>query len=80
MVISVCLTTVPVSDSSSENATYKETFNETSPITNQTIVSEISLLPRMERTTAEVSLENLTNPRSTTGNLHLPQILLHIDT
>ena len=70
VVISVCLTTVPVSDSSSKNATYKETSDETSPIKNQTTVSETGLFPKMERTTADVPLENLTSSDSTTGNSH----------
>ena len=70
IMISLCLTTVPTSNSSSENATYQETSDEMSPITNQTSVSETNVSAKMEGTTAEMPQENLTISHSTSGNLH----------
>ena len=68
--ISLCLTTVPVSNSSSKNATYQETSDEMSPITNQTSVSETNVSAKMEGTTAKMPQENSILSYSTSGNLH----------
>ena len=70
IMISLCLTTVPASNSSSENATYQETSDEMSLITNPTSVSERNVSAKMEGTTAKMPQENLTISHSTSGNLH----------
>ena len=77
--ISLCLTTVPASNSSSENATHQETTDEMSPITSETSVSETNVSAKMEGTTAKMPQENLTISHSTSGNLHNSQISLHVD-
>ena len=66
--ISLCLTTVPASNSPSENATYQESSDEMSRITRQTSVSETNVSAKMEGTTAKMPQENLTISHSISGN------------